>query len=363
MIRSLSLLSFRNLHEASWDFDEGITVIDGKNGSGKTSILEAIYLLCEGFSFRSRSLLDLIDWNSHESILRASLVNPSDKDRTLERALSIHRQKGVTAKKDGVLCKGAASFFGTIPSVIMQPADLEMARGAPEIRRRYLDELLCFRKPRNVDLLRRYRRILLERNQWLKQNRIGQAVGGEDLFAVLTSQWTELAVSVWKERLELVEEIAPNICAYYEKLAGAGDEISVGYKSSVARAGKSLENLRADFVERLSSLDTAERMQGISLAGPHKDDLLLSLHGHEMRSSGSQGQCRSMAISLRLAASDLATRHLSRPVLLLDDIFAELDKDRRFAVAELIREKECQVFVAIPRKEDLPFSANAFISI
>lgn len=363
MIRSLSLLSFRNLREASWNFDEGITVIDGRNGSGKTSILEAIYLLCEGFSFRSRSLLDLIGWDSDEMILRASLVNSTDPDRILERALSVQRHKGVTAKKDGVLCKSAASFFGTIPSVIMQPADLEMARGAPEIRRRYLDELLCFRKPRNVDLLRRYRRVLLERNQWLRQNRIGQAVGGEDLFAVLTSQWIELAVSVWQERLELVEEIAPNICAYYEKLAGTGDEVSVAYKSSVAEPGKAPEKLRENFVERLDTLDSAERLQGISLAGPHKDDLLLSLHGHEMRSSGSQGQCRSMAISLRLSASDLAMRHLSKPVLLLDDIFAELDKERRFAVAELIRGKKCQVFVAIPRKEDLPFSANAFISI
>lgn len=361
MIRSLSLLSLRNLHEGHWEFGDGITVICGKNGIGKTTLLEAIHLLCEGYSFRTHTLSDLIGWNEPELILRGQLAESSSADRLYERALSVHRTKGTTVKKDGVLCKSVGSFFGTIPAVIMQPADMEMARGAPEIRRRYLDELLCFRHVRNADLLRRYRRILAERNQWLKQNKLGEAVGGEELFSVLTQQLIDLAVSVWKERLELVQEIAPAICRYYEMLAGKGDEVSVAYKSSVAQEGFSEEALRDAFVEKMDTLDIAERLQGISLAGPHKDDLLLSLHDHEMRSSGSQGQCRSATIALRFAASDIASAHLVKPVLLLDDIFAELDKSRRGAVADVIREKQCQVFVATPRAEDLPFKANAKI--
>ena len=363
MIRSLSLLSLRNLHEGHWEFGDGITVICGKNGVGKTSLLEAIHLLCEGYSFRTHTLSDLIEWQNPELILRGELAESAFSERVYERALSVHRTKGTTAKKDGVLCKGVGSFFGTIPAVIMQPADMEMARGAPEIRRRYLDELLCFRHARNADLLRRYRRVLAERNQWLKQNKLGDAVGGEELFSVLTGQLIDLAVAVWKERLELVKEIAPAVSAYYEMLAGKGDEVSVAYKSSVAKEGASEEALRNAFAEKMDTLDTAERMQGISLAGPHKDDLLLSLHGHEMRSSGSQGQCRSVTIALRLAASDLASAHLVKPVLLLDDIFAELDKNRRGAVADVIREKQCQVFVATPRAEDLPFETNSKIEM
>lgn len=363
MIRSLSFVSLRNLQERRFEFGDGFTVICGKNGTGKTTLLEAIHVLCEGFSFRAHSLLDLVGWNASEMILRGSLSECSDSERIFERALSVSRSKGVTAKKDGTLCKGAASFFGSMPAVIMQPADMEMVRGAPEIRRRYLDELLCFRKVRNADLLRRYRRVLAERNQWLRQNKSGEAVGGEELFAVLTGQLVDLGVSVWQERLELVKEISPLICSYYEMLDGKNDAASVGYKSSVAEYGMSENSLRQAFAEKLESLDFAERMQGISLAGPHKDDLKLSIHGHEMRTAGSQGQCRSATIALRLAASDMASEHLVNPILLLDDIFAELDKNRRGAVADIIREKKCQVFVATPRAEDLPFTANAKIEM
>lgn len=363
MIRSLSFLSLRNLPEGYFEFGDGITVVCGKNGTGKTTLLEAIHVLCEGFSFRSHSLSDLVGWNASEMILRGALAESPDSERIFERALSVNRNKGVTAKKDGTLCRSAASFFGAIPAVIMQPADMEMVRGAPEIRRRYLDELLCFRNVRNADLLRRYRRVLAERNQWLRQNKSGEAVGGEELFSVLTGQLIDLGVSVWRERLELVEEISPLICSYYEMLDGKNDAVFVGYKSSVAESGASEETLRRAFAEKLETLDFAERMQGISLAGPHKDDLKLSLHGHEMRNAGSQGQCRSATIAMRLAASDLASEHLVKPVLLLDDIFAELDKNRRGAVADIIREKKCQVFVATPRAEDLPFTANAKIEM
>ncbi len=363
MIRSLSFVSLRNMPKGHFEFEDGFTVVCGKNGTGKTTLLEAIHLLCEGFSFRAHSLLDLVGWDASEMILRGTLLESPESERVFERALSVNRNKGVTVKKDGSLCRSAASFFGTIPAVIMQPADMEMVRGAPEIRRRYLDELLCFRNVRNADLLRRYRRVLAERNQWLRQNKAGEAVGGEALFSVLNGQLVDLATSVWKERLGLVEEISPLVCMYYEMLDGKGDAVAVGYKSSVAEFGMSETVLREAFAEKLESLDFAERMQGISLAGPHKDDLKLSLHGHEMRTAGSQGQCRSATIALRLAASDLASEHLAKPVLLLDDIFAELDKNRRGAVAEIIREKKCQVFVATPRAEDLPFTANAKIEM
>lgn len=363
MIRSLYLSSFRNLSEGRWEFGDGITVVCGKNGTGKTSLLEAVHLLCEGFSFRTRTVSDMANWHAQEMVVRGELATSAESKRLFERALLWNRTRGLAVKKDGTPCKSPAAFFGEIPAVMMQPADMEMVRGAPENRRRYLDELLCFRNPRNADLLRRYRRILSERNQWLRQNKLGKAVGGEDLYSVLTGQLMDLAAKIWMERISLVAEISSKILAYYECLAGKGDEISVSYKCSVfdflKAAEMTEERLRNAFALKLDNLDFAERMQGVTLAGPHKDDLSLGLHGHDIRSVGSQGQCRSASIALRLSASDLASEHLVKPVLLLDDIFAELDKDRRKAVAEIIREKRCQVIVATPRAEDLPFTADA----
>jgi DNA replication and repair protein RecF len=157
-----------------------------------------------------------------------------------------------------------------------------------------------------------------------------------------------------------VNEVASIIATYYKTLAAGSDQISCSYKSSVVSSANSFdtEKLKSAFAEKLESLESAERLQGITLAGPQKDDLALCSSGHELRSVGSQGQCRSAAIAMRFASVDVANTHLTPPVLLLDDIFAELDPARRGAVAEVIREKKCQVFVATPRAEDLPFSPD-----
>ena len=121
--------------------------------------------------------------------------------------------------------------------------------------------------------------------------------------------------------------------------------------------------LRNAFARKLADLEFVERLQGMTMAGPHRDDLALCASGYEMRSVGSQGQCRSAAVAMRFAAVDVASRYLTKPILLLDDIFAELDVNRRDAVASLIREKQCQVVIATPQAEDLPFKADAMFEL
>ena len=123
------------------------------------------------------------------------------------------------------------------------------------------------------------------------------------------------------------------------------------------------EMLRNAFARKLADLEFVERLQGMTMAGPHRDDLALCASGYEMRSVGSQGQCRSAVVAMRFAAVDVASRYLTKPILLLDDIFAELDVNRRDAVASLIREKQCQVVIATPQAEDLPFKADAEIQL
>lgn len=405
MISSLSLAHVRSLDGREYRFVPGINVIHGKNGCGKTTVLEAVHLLAQGFSFRAHDLKELIAWNANEMILRGAFEYDG---RELARAVQVGRYKNIV-KENGEPLRAVSQFFGKAPAVIMQPSDIELLRGAPEIRRRWLDEILCFRSASNAKVLRDYRRVLQQRNQWLRQfKKDGAALGGEDLFHVLTDQLVALGAKLWAARISLSNEISPIITGYYRRLSGGVDTITCNYKSSILKdldaldaavfmdeneleavaaegspqyvpeggdAGEngaggsagdvpvSEEMLKNAFAEKLVGLEFIEKLQGITMSGPHKDDLALCASGYEMRSVGSQGQCRSAAIAMRFAAVDVAARYLTKPVLLLDDIFAELDVDRRGAVASLIREKDCQVLIATPQVEELPFKADAEISL
>ena len=395
VIGSLSLAHVRSLDGREFRFVPGINVIHGKNGCGKTTVLEAVHLLAQGFSFRAHDLKEVIAWNQNEMILRGSFEYDG---RELARAVQVGRYKSVV-KENGAPLRAVSQFFGKAPAVIMQPSDIELLRGAPEIRRRWLDEILCFRSAANAKVLRDYKRVLQQRNAWLKQyKKEGSAPGGQEIFEVLTHQLVELGAKLWAVRMNLSNEISPIITGYYRRLSGGVDTITCNYKSSILKdldaldaavfmdedeleavaaegspqyapdnntndAPVSEEMLRNAFAEKLAGLEFIEKLQGITMAGPHKDDLALCASGYEMRSVGSQGQCRSAAIAMRFAAVDVAARYLTKPVLLLDDIFAELDVDRRGAVASLIREKDCQVLIATPQVEELPFKADTEISL
>ncbi len=405
VISSLSLAHVRSLDGREYRFVPGINVIHGKNGCGKTTVLEAVHLLAQGFSFRAHDLKELIAWNANEMILRGAFEYDG---RELARAVQVGRYKNIV-KENGEPLRAVSQFFGKAPAVIMQPSDIELLRGAPEIRRRWLDEILCFRSASNAKVLRDYRRVLQQRNQWLRQfKKDGAALGGEDLLHVLTDQLVALGAKLWAARISLSNEISPIITGYYRRLSGGVDTITCNYKSSILKdldaldaavfmdeneleavaaesgpqyapegcdAGEngaggsagdvpvSEEMLKNAFAEKLAGLEFIEKLQGITMSGPHKDDLALCASGYEMRSVGSQGQCRSAAIAMRFAAVDVAARYLTKPVLLLDDIFAELDVERRGAVASLIREKDCQVLIATPQVEELPFTADSEISL
>ena len=397
MISKIFIDGLRSLNGFEQEFGPGITVVHGPNGCGKTSILESIHLLAQGFSFRARDLKEMIAWNGDELIVRATF---EDAGRVTTRAVRVGR-RSCEVRENGESLKSVTALFGNLPAVIMQPSDIELLRGAPEVRRRWLDEILCFRSQTNASVLKRYRRVLQQRNQWLRQyKREGAATGGDALFAVLTEQLVDLGAKLWAARIELSKEISPIITGYYRKLSGGVDEITCAYKSSILKELDALDGaeflddseldkvaadssvayiasdsgecedgsvdenaLREAYRRKLAGLEYAEKIQGITLSGPHKDDLGVCIGESEMRSSGSQGQCRCAAVAMRFAAVDVATRYLNKPILLLDDIFAELDVNRRDAVASLIREKACQVIIATPQLEELPFTAEASIEL
>ena len=243
MISTLAVGHVRSLDGQEFSFTPGINVIHGPNGCGKTTVLESVHFLSQGFSFRAKDLKELIAWNNDELILRGAF----DCDgMPLVRALQVGRRK-VTAKENGSAVRSVSAFFGRSPAVIMQPSDIELLRGAPEIRRHWLDEILCFRSAANAGVLRNYKRVLQQRNQWLRQfKKEGSAVGGEDLFQVLSRQLVELGARLWLARIDLSAEISPVITAYYRRLSGGVDEITCDYRSSILKELDALD--AADFM-------------------------------------------------------------------------------------------------------------------
>jgi DNA replication and repair protein RecF len=196
---------------------------------------------------------------------------------------------------------------------------------------------------------------LQQRNRWLKDNLDGNAAGGEYLFETLTEQLASLAVSVWEERNALCKVLEPHINNFYRTLCDSAEEIKFSYARALGKE---------DFLKILKEKFNAERVTGATLAGPHRDDIELLLQEHSMRDFGSQGQCRSLALAMKFAAAEIIEKYSgTKPVLLLDDVFAELDHSRRAAVAKIVRQKECQTFAATPSAEDLPFEGDSHLDI
>jgi len=350
MIFSIEQSGFRNLREFSIEFSEGITVVSGQNGSGKSNLLEAIHIICQGFSFRTKSLQEAVKWNSNDFVVRANTGLSEQKN---EAAIQVSNA-GTRTKLNGKEFRRASALFGSAPLVFISPEDISLAKGSAENRRSFIDELLCFRKSSNLELLRTYRRVLAQRNRWLKDNLSGNAAGGDYMFDALTEQLASLAVSVWKERRELCEILEPGIKNYYQILSKDTESVNFLYTRAMGKE---------EFLKVLYEKKAADTASTVTLCGPHRDDVELLMQEHSARDFASQGQCRSIALAMKFAAAELIETHFGKPILLLDDIFAELDSSRRSAVAQIVRQKGCQTFAATPSIDDLPFAGDAWVEL
>ncbi len=316
-IERLTLQDYRNYPALDEGFARGGIVLLGANAQGKTNCLEALCVLATGQSHREGRASNLIRHGCCEALLGATVVHAAEQ--RLEASVRLTRE-GRTFAVNGLPCERLEEYLGACNVMVFHAGDVELVAGAAALRRRHLNEEISKRQPRYLTSLAAYRRHLAQRNAALKQVR-----GPRD--RALVESYTEGLARHGEEvlaaRLEHVERVGPLAAEAHARLSGGTERLRVRYAATAepGRLAAELEALWEDEVRR-----------GITLAGPHRDDVSLELNGRSLRTAGSRGQQKSVALAWKLAEAHASG--LDPAVPLLDDVMSELDRDRRLRLGE-----------------------------
>jgi len=361
-VERLEVIDFRNHPALVVELPPGVSVLAGPNGVGKTNILEAIGYLATLGSHRAGQDSSLVRAGAEAALVRAAAIR---EGRRVEIDLEIRPGSGVRGRVNGATVPRARDLLGVVRATVFAPEDLGLVRGDPEERRRFLDALATQRLPRYLGCRQDYERVLRQRNTLLRSAAGRLPASGLATLEVWDEKLATTGAELWAERLRLVAALRPLTERAYQRLATRDDQVDVAYLSSVAAVeepdpdpGKLAQAMR----ERLLADRTRELERGLTLSGPHRDDLALALRRLPARTHASHGEAWSLALALRLGAHWLLTEQGEEPVLLLDDVFAELDRGRRERVAEVARSAE-QAIVTATLAEELPGPETAVFHV
>lgn len=346
-IKELHLLNFRNYEREELQFEPGICVIRGDNGQGKSNLLEAIYCLCFARSFRNYKENDLVRWDTPYYYLRGTIFL-QQRFYKLEVGYEAQKKRKVI-KIDGKVVK-RAGLEGRCPLVCFVPEDLELIRRGPEERRRFLDREISQLYPLYGDWLSRYNRVVYQKNRALKENR-HSAHSGEFL-KVWNKQLIYFGSRIIKQRAHAVAAWGKLAARNYSLLFNKGPRLQIKYVTFLNKdlLAAQPEEIEAAFKARLAAAAAEELQRGFSLVGPHRDDLSFLLDEREARRYASHGQQRSAVIALKAAQLQHYNQQKEKPVFILDDVFSELDAQRRQECFNLFKDAG-QVFLTMTKKE------------
>ncbi|WP_242882900.1 DNA replication/repair protein RecF [Actinomadura litoris] len=354
-VAHLSLQDFRSYATAEVSIEPGVTAFVGPNGQGKTNLVEAIGYVATHGSHRASTDAPLVRQGAPRAIVRAGVVK-DDRKALIE--LEINPGKANRARLNRSPIPRPREILGMLRTVLFAPEDLALVKGDPGERRRFMDELLTLRAPRFAGVRSDYDRVLKQRNALLKSAAAHRRSPGPEVLATLDVWDTHLARTgseLLAARLDLVAALRPLVARAYEALAPASVAADLRYKSSLGE--EELSTDRGQLAERMLAVVADSRKQelerGVSLVGPHRDELVLRLGELPARGYASHGESWSFALGLRLAAFDLLRADGDDPVLILDDVFAELDVGRRSRLAEMVAPAE-QVLITAAVPADVP---------
>ncbi|MFL6239028.1 MAG: DNA replication/repair protein RecF [Actinomycetes bacterium] len=367
----IGLVDFRSYGELDIRLEPGGTAFIGPNGQGKTNLIEAVGYAATHGSHRVSTDAPLVRSGAERAVVRVNVVRDS---RAVLLELEINPGRANRARVAGSPVPRPREALGLLRTVSFAPEDLALVKGDPSERRRFLDELLAVRTPRFAGVRADYERVLKQRNALLKSagaafrrrdhgDSGARRSGGLDLRTLDTwdAHLARTGAELLAGRLDLVEALRPLVDKNYDAVASGGDGFAGGpaalqYKSSLgpdAPASADTDVLAAALLAAIAASRPEELDRGVSLVGPHRDELVLSIGELPARGYASHGESWSFALALRLASYDLLAADGHTPVLMLDDVFAELDSHRRARLAELVAPAE-QVLVTAAVPDDVP---------
>lgn len=351
LVRHVSLADVRNYETLEVSLEPGINAFVGPNGQGKTNLVEAVAYLSTLGSHRVATDAPLVRRGAERAVIRADVTRD---DRSLLLEIEVTPGRANRARINRAPITKTREILGILRTVVFAPEDLALVKGDPGERRRFLDDLLVQRHPRLAGTRADYDRVLRQRNALLKSSGAARRTNLEEVVRTLEAwdeQLSRLGAEIITARRELTAALAPLASQAYQELVPASDTIGLRYRSVIDDV--EAPDVTAALLSEIDRRRKEELDRGITLVGPHRDDVDVTLGPVPLKGYASHGESWSAALAMRLAAYDLLTAESGAPVLVLDDVFAELDVRRRAHLAERVAEAP-QVLITAAVADDVP---------
>jgi len=340
-IDKLLLRNYRNYDELDISFENKVNVILGENAQGKTNMMESIYVLAMAKSHRTSNDKELIKWDSEYAKIEGRLAKTNGK---IPMQLVVSK-KGKKAKFNHIEQRKLSQYIGNMNVVMFAPEDLNLVKGSPQIRRRFIDMEIGQISPVYLHDMGQYQKILHQRNSLLKQLQISRKTD-DAMLEILTEQFIQIAVKIVAKRFEFLRMLESWAVPIHQGISRGLEKLEIRYKPSVdVSEEQDLSKMKNIYEEKFQSTKKREVERGVTLFGPHRDDVLFYVNGRDVQTFGSQGQQRTTALSIKMAEIELIHSEIREyPILLLDDVLSELDDYRQSHLLNTIQGK-VQTFV------------------
>lgn len=339
-IEKLKLKNYRNYNEIEINFDKNINIIYGNNAEGKTNLLESIYMCSASKSHKNSKENEIIKFDESEAHIKIFIKKENNKNIVIDIQLNKDKKKGIAINK--VKINKISEFLGTFNAIMFAPEDLNIIKEGPSIRRKFLDLEICQIDKLYISSLNNYNKTLNQRNALLKDINISSPANKNDLIDILDTydeKLVEYGIEIINKRKKNIEKLAELIKDIHYKISDDKEELIIDYENDVWTSNasqnvdanfKNLEEIKKIYIKKLKETRDQDIKNQYTGVGPHRDDISFKIDDKDIRKFGSQGQKKTAAISLKLAELQIVRENINEtPVLLLDDVFSELDETRQ----------------------------------